>query len=329
MNPTTKGIVKFAAKILITGGLLLWVFSRIGYTQLVAAVSDTDWLFLPFVWGLTVLFFWVQSWRMRLILGEIDCIVTTTGIFQASAVAMLYSLVLGDFISTGVKWYILKEQTGKASNVLSAMFYNQASLIVINILIGLLAVLLSGPSKSAAFPVICLISITVIVSLCLLLLNKKTGTPINKTVGSLLSPLPDRMRKAGLKVLGQLEVFQTVGWGFHLRMTAICLIVILIQIIIYFFAAKAAGIDVPITALAWQAAVVYLLGRLPISIANLGVREVTLIEFLKVYGIEPSAALLMSMALFSAIIFMAAIGAVYQIAWTFGRRPKQEPQSVQ
>jgi hypothetical protein len=51
-------------------------------------------------------------------------------------------------------------------------------------------------------------------------------------------------------------------------------------------------------------------------VANLGVREATLVGFLAVYGVEKSAAMLMSMILFSTLVFMAIIGAAYQLAWT-------------
>jgi len=67
--------------------------------------------------------------------------------------------------------------------------------------------------------------------------------------------------------------------------------------------------------LIWLCAIVYVLGKLPISVANLGVREVTLVSLLAAYGVGQPAALLMSMALFSAVLFMAALGAVCQLVW--------------
>ncbi|NOR67274.1 MAG: hypothetical protein GQ528_07955 [Woeseiaceae bacterium] len=65
---------------------------------------------------------------------------------------------------------------------------------------------------------------------------------------------------------------------------------------------------------------IYVLGRLPISIANLGVREVTLVGLLAVYGVEKPAALLMSMILFSALVFMAGIGSMFQLYWSIASR---------
>jgi hypothetical protein len=55
-------------------------------------------------------------------------------------------------------------------------------------------------------------------------------------------------------------------------------------------------------------------------VANLGVREATLVGFLAVYGVEKSAAMLMSMILFSTMVFMAIIGAAYQLYWSLTKR---------
>jgi hypothetical protein len=63
----------------------------------------------------------------------------------------------------------------------------------------------------------------------------------------------------------------------------------------------------------------------PISVANIGIREVTLMGFLAIYGVEKPQALLMSMILFSALIVMAVIGAGYQIFWTVTAKKSNPP----
>jgi hypothetical protein len=76
-------------------------------------------------------------------------------------------------------------------------------------------------------------------------------------------------------------------------------------------------------------AVIYVLGRVPISVANLGVREVILVGLLTIYGVDKSQALLMSMILFSALVVMAIIGAIYQIFWAGGKCEKIGPAARQ
>jgi hypothetical protein len=61
-------------------------------------------------------------------------------------------------------------------------------------------------------------------------------------------------------------------------------------------------------------------------VANLGVREITLVGLLGIYGVEKSQALLMSMILFSALVFMAIIGAIYQIYWAVSSKKSVPPQ---
>jgi uncharacterized membrane protein YbhN (UPF0104 family) len=93
---------------------------------------------------------------------------------------------------------------------------------------------------------------------------------------------------------------------------------------VYFVAARATNVSVPVSVLVWVAGILYVLGRMPISIANLGVREATLVGLLPIYGVDPPAALLMSMAVFLATIIRAAIGVVCQIFWTARVRQEQK-----
>ena len=115
--------------------------------------------------------------------------------------------------------------------------------------------------------------------------------------------------------MDHLGLFQSVGYRFHLMISAIAAITGVIGgTAIYVLAAKAAGIDASPLVLVWLWILVYLLGRLPISIANLGVREATLIGILGFYGIEEPAALLMSLIIFSAKIWVAIAGGICQFA---------------
>ena len=84
---------------------------------------------------------------------------------------------------------------------------------------------------------------------------------------------------------------------------------------IYYCAARAAGIGVSIGVLMWVCAVIFLLSKIPITVANLGVREVALVGLLTGYGVSRSEALLMSMILLSSLVFMAILGGVYQLLW--------------
>ncbi len=282
------------------------------------------WQLLIAVWLLTVFFFWIRSIKMQLILKKQNCSSSIATIFKASAVTSLYSMILPGVLSTGAKWYILKKDSGKGSSVLSSMVYNQLSTMFIMIVFGLAALMITNPAlllktdvnNQWLLPVVCGILLTVIIVISLLLLNRRTGGKINDGFGFLLSSFPEKIRQKSMKILEQITTFQTAGAGFHLKIASITTIDTLIGgVIIYVLSARAANVAAPVVVLVWICAAICVLSRIPISMANLGVREVTLVGLLGIYGVEKSQALLMSMIIFSSLVFMAVIGAVYQIYW--------------
>jgi uncharacterized membrane protein YbhN (UPF0104 family) len=324
MTTRSKQLIKLIIRILVTTGLLVWVFSQIDIGQFGNAIKTARWQLLIAVWALTVFFFWIRSIKMWLILKKQDCKIDIATIFKASAVTSLYSMILPGLLSTGAKWYILKKDSGKGSKVLSSMVYNQLFTIFIMIVFGLAALMVTNPvillktdvNNRWLLPLVCGILLTVIIIISLLLLNSRTGNKINSAIGLLLEAFPLKIRQKGREILNQIAVFQTARAGFHVKIALITIIdTLLCSFIVYLLSARAANIAAPVGVLVWICAAIFVLGRMPISMANLGVREVTLVGILGIYGVEKSQALLMSMIIFSSLIFMAGIGATYQISW--------------
>jgi len=333
MTDTSKKLLKLSIRIAVTSALLIWVFRNVGRQQFVEALKSARWQFLIGVWAIIVVIYWFESIKMRLILQRQGCVLNTATIFRASTVASLYSMILPGMLSMGVKWYILKKSTGKGTNVFSSMAYNQFTSIVTMMMFGLGALILTNPVAIAStnakhnymLQVFCGILLAAIVLFCLLLLNNKTGGMIIKAISYLLRPLPAGVRQKARQIPEQIALFQVVGWQFHLLMMLITTVGILIGgVIMYLFAAKAVNITVPLTVFVWLWPVIYILQRVPISIANLGVREATLVGLLPIYGVETSKAVMMSMILFSALVFMAVLGAVFHFSgFRTGVRPDE------
>jgi uncharacterized membrane protein len=159
-------------------------------------------------------------------------------------------------------------------------------------------------------------------------LNGRTGGKITNALKLLLGPLPANVRQQGHTLIDHIAVFQTVGAWFHVTMAFITIIANLIGgVFMYVLSARAANVTAPLAVFVCLCAIVYVLGRVPITVANLGVREVTLVGFLTIYGVGKPAALLMSMILFSASVVMAVIGALYQISWTVSSKKTALQQS--
>jgi uncharacterized membrane protein YbhN (UPF0104 family) len=340
MTVTAKQLIKLLTRIIITTGLLIWVFSQIDLEQFLQTIKSARWQYLLSVWIFTVILFWIRSIKMRIILKKQGCLIPTNTVFGATAATCLYSLILPGILSTGVKWYILQRGTGKSSNVLCSMIYNQWLIMTIMVIFGLAALIFTNPASltmsdknNQLLPVFCGILLIVIVMITLLIFNSRAGSKITKGIAAVLRPFPEKIRQKGLKILDQIATFQTAGAGFHLGIAAASIIDTLVGgVIVYILSARAANVNAPIATFVWLCAIIYILGRIPVSVANLGVREAMLVILLAPYGVEKPQALLMSMILFSALVFMAIIGALYQIPWvlrTNGRRDIQEQKQRQ
>lgn len=324
MKYDVKRFSKLVLRICITAVLLWFVLSRIDLKQFREVAKEAKWFYLFIVLGLGVVSFWIRAVKMQIILRKQQCDVGIGTVFGANAVTALYSLILPGLLSTTVKWYILKRNTGKGSNVFSSMVYNQVTEMAVRILVGLIAILLTYPGNGLKIPVLCGILSAFIIVGSVLILNRWAGEKIFIAAGYALRPFPEVIRAKTEKILEQIRVFQTAGWAFHLLIFAITLLGAALGAVIYIFAARAASIDVSPVVLVWQSSVVFVLSRLPISIANLGVREITLIEFLALYGVEAPAALLMSMIIFSVNILIGLIGCGFQICWMVGAKTAEE-----
>ena len=328
MSDRTKQILKLIAKIAVAVILLAWVFSVVGLESLRETLRAARWHYLAGVWLATVLFSLLQAYALRIILQKQACEVGLHSLFATTCVTAYYSLFLPGLMSTGVKWYMLKRSTGKGVNVLSSMLYNQATLAVVMVVAGLVALAVTGPPRAAApdvgrsshLPLVCIALAIFVVGSSMLVLNDRTGGPAIRLLMAALRPLPRLAREKSRAMLEQIAVFQTAGWRFHAVVALINVIDgLFVGLLVYFLAARAAYVVVPVGALIWLCAVVFVLGKIPITIANLGVREVTVVGLLGLYGVTKSAALLMSMVMFSGLIFLGLLGAVYQLYWSAKR----------
>jgi glycosyltransferase 2 family protein len=327
-------IVKLLLRILVTAGLLFWVFSRIDLQEFWQSLQTAKWQYLIGVWAATIFMFWINSLKLKLILKTQDFKVSTAKIFGINAVTTLYGMVMPGMLSWAVKWYLLIKGTGKGAHVFSGLVYNQLSTMVVMVVFGLGTLAFTNPvtaGQSGAgnryiLPVVCILLLAAVVAVSILLLCRRTGGKIIKGLEFLLKPLPVKIRQKASQVLTQIAVFQEINYRFHILMAVLSIIGTVIGgLFMYMFAAKAANINISVMILVWLWTAIFILQRVPISVANLGVREATITSLLALYGVENSAALLMSMLIFSSTIFMVVVGAIINFTGLVDNKSMQIP----
>jgi glycosyltransferase 2 family protein len=324
MTDRTKRILKLVLRGVVTAGLLWLIFRKIDLDVLAQAFGRARWRYVLLSWVIGVGANWVRAERLRLILKKLGCKLAARKIFRASAVATIYGLVLPGIVGVGVKWYILRSFTGKAAQVLSAMVYNQAGEVLVRLLLSLAFVGITNPMGFWWIPVLCLAVAALVMAGLLGLFHPRTSAGLARVSNSLLRPFPVFVRDGATKTIESGQVFASTGPGFHLNMAGINVVSTLLSAVIYWCVAQAIGISVPPTAFIWQASVVYILGRIPISVANFGVREFTLIGFLSLYGVDAATAVVFSLLVFSNALVMAVIGLLYQLTGISGAEKTAE-----
>lgn len=334
MTVSPKKTIKLIARLLVTAVLLAWILHRVELAQLERAIVTARWQFLAGTWMFSLLFSITQSKALQIILRQHDCPVRLNTLFGATVATTLYSMFLPGMLSTGVKWYILKKETGRGTHVLSSMVYNQMVLFVTITTVGLIAIVTMdltalldvSPAQNRTLQGLAVVLLIGMILFCVLFLNLRTGAALMRVMDRWFGLLPSHVRLKGGEMVQQLAAFQTAGPAFHCRVVTIdVLAVLLLGIPTYLCAARAAGISVPLDVFVFLHAGVFVLSKLPVTIANLGLREVTVVGVMVGHGVSPSSALLMSMILFSSQIFLAALGVVYQFAWAIQSKKPLPP----
>lgn len=325
--------VKLALRVFVTSGLLIWVFSQVDSDDFWRAVPAARLDYLALLWLASLAFLILRAAKMRYILQQQSLDVGLFLLFKVSAVTALYSLILPGLVSSGAKWYILKKATGKGTLVFNGMMYNQASELIVMSASALAILIGTNPSSILmpdahrwVLPAVCSVLLLVLLLLTGLLLGKRTNRWILSVFDRLAQWLPSRMRNKGRQTVREAAMFQGAGWRFHLVIVLYTLGQVAGSILVYIFAAKAVHLTIPPSVYVWLTSAIYILGRLPITIANLGLRDMTLVGILAAYGLEKSSVLLMSMLLFSTVVVKAAVGAGFQIHWSMAGRGEGRDQ---
>ena len=329
LTENQKKWLKLCLRLSVTGVGLTVVFYLVDLQELKDAIKQVDRRFLVLAWAFNAAMFWCRSYRFQLILKKLSCYVSVNTLFASSAMMALYGMVLPGVLSLTAKWYVIKRATGKGGHVVSAMVYNQVSIMVAMVAFGLLALVVTNPlsqlnlsqSQARWLSLGGIAMFVVIMGMFATLLSRRVGGEIDRLIQSCMKGLPALVRTKGDLVLEQIHVFRTLGPGFHIYILVLGLATgALGGGVLYMLAARATHISVPFMAFVWMHAVIYILGRIPVSISNCGVRDFVLMGLMGVYGVGRPEALLMSLIVFSAHIFMAFLGALYQVSWSLSRK---------
>jgi uncharacterized membrane protein YbhN (UPF0104 family) len=129
-------------------------------------------------------------------------------------------------------------------------------------------------------------------------------------------PRQSRTARRVRRILARVGRVRPVGLAFHARLLATGLLRHLIGAAAFLAFAAAAGVKLELAEALWARGVTGIAMLLPLSIAGLGLRELSYVALLGLFGIAPASALAMSLMVFGCLLLNAAAGAAIELHGT-------------
>jgi hypothetical protein len=308
-------LLRVLLAILIVGLLV----GAIGWADFELALSQANWHWLAPVYVTAAATILVNASLLRFLLTTGGLSIRLRRVLLAKTLGAFYSLILpGDLMAGVAKWADLSAATGDKAGVLSAMVLTKVALAVPPLLIGSVALLTSNPLPTDSLTVAAAATAVVVISATALLLNPATGRRLNNAMVSILRYGPGFLRSPGERIVSSLAGFQKLRWTEYITVLSLSFAVFGLNILGMSFAATAAGVSVPVTALFWINLILFITRLLPVTIGNLGIREGVLVLTFGLYGIDAAPAVLVGLLMFSSVLFVGFLGGVYQLAIASG-----------
>jgi uncharacterized membrane protein YbhN (UPF0104 family) len=306
-------------RIVFTVAILYLLLNIVGAQALKQALSRTEWTWLIGMYAMTLCFIVINSAMLKQLLEKVGLKISLRRVALANSLSTMYSLILpSDTLAGLVKWADLSAATGDKPRVLSAMVFAKVALALAPLFFGTLALALHNPFSDVPLSAIAGgLCFSVVIGTAAIL-NPKSGAVFDRVINSLVSFLPDFIRKKLSAVVASLKRFRLLSYVDHLQILLYSVAAFGFGIAGFYCAVRAAGESVAITALLWVSLVLFIARLLPITISNLGVRESIIVYAFAAYGVAPGPALLIGLLMFSNTIFIAIAGALYQSALAMG-----------
>lgn len=306
-------------KLAVTAVILGFLVRIAGAREILGAFEDLNWAWATAMAVGALLQRLVMSAQLRLILCRSGLTVSLVRVFLANTLAALYALFLpGNIASAGVKWLDLSAATGKKAAVFNGLIYHRLVMTLLTLVIGGAALTVSNPLPFEPLTYFLGFFVVALTALFVCLYHPTIGVRVQAFLRRLTQVLPTRIDSYASSALDALRRFQRFGVSDHVQVFGWAFATIAVRTLALYFAMQAMGLDVSLVHALWISAFLVFAATLPLTIANLGVREGLLVVALSPFGVPTSTAVALGLLLFVNQLIAALIGAIYQLALSLG-----------
>jgi glycosyltransferase 2 family protein len=262
----------------------------------------------------------VNTYRWQRILAAYDVRRHLGELFRLNLAGVFYSLALPGQVSGEVlKAWRLAGRSEQRRTVFVSVFLDRVTGMIGLGGLGSLALLLDPPSVEWMGLIPCL----------LVLVAATVSGVVVMTLPALPSLVigPTTIWSPGLARVGGLVLRLTTVDSQAPKAKALATICALgfasqaIMATIHWGVALAVGINLSPFALTWILAITVIIGMLPVSLAGLGVRELTYVALLSLFGVSTASALTLSLATFAILVVLGLTGGAIDLVARDARAP--------
>ncbi|MGD9507418.1 MAG: lysylphosphatidylglycerol synthase transmembrane domain-containing protein [Geminicoccaceae bacterium] len=130
---------------------------------------------------------------------------------------------------------------------------------------------------------------------------------------TLCLPRRSRLARPARRVLARIGRVRAVGWGYQVQLLATGVLRHLLGATAFLAFAAAANAELTFAESLWVRGVTGIAMLLPVSVAGLGLRELSYVALLALFGVAPASALAMSLMVFFGLLLNGAAGGMIEL----------------
>ncbi len=313
-NPWVGWLIRLALAVFI----LILLFARIGLDSVLQTLGRVNTrLLVPAL----ILFFAVRliwAYLRSLCLRPLGLNFTVPQLFKIILISTFYNLIFPGGIVTGsaVAWYKLSRPERKGIEAGALLVFLRLTEMLTLLAIGLIGMWFDPRLTSILFSVVVAAMFLGVVFLFLPFVSPTASHAIERMLDPVLHrlPVPNWLWNAGQKSWTAVTALQLLGRRRIASMLLLYVLSHILGILVFYLLALAVEIHLSVFVIGWLHSVLSIIQMMPVSIAGLGVREVSLVVLLRSYGIPEAQALSFSLTVFSLTLVGGTVGGMLE-AW--------------
>ncbi|RKZ75850.1 MAG: hypothetical protein DRQ57_06080 [Gammaproteobacteria bacterium] len=323
-----KQKILFILKLCLSISIIAYVlYNYIDVDKFFLSLQNINILILPLLIILHYLRRFIVAYQIKITLIPFQIHILTYNVFKIHLIATFYGLVLpGSIAGGGVSWYLLSKDNGRRAEVASVLVYLQILNLMTLLPFALIGIYFEPQLKLYNIETYVFILSLLLICMLLPFFIRPIAKLFESLFNTLISLIPSnslskRLSEANRNVWNAIHITGKMPFFLQTQVIIISFVSQVLVIIAMYLALITVNIEVPILTATWLVALLTIITMLPITIAGIGVRDISLIFILnKFYAIPPESAVILSTLLLSIgmIFFGVILGGYYAV--TFGKK---------